>query len=95
MNETKKIRQEQVAYILDQCQAEYWEIQHTLGTACAIHYHGFILAVEYSACISIDHFDSEIEKQFAYERAIHKAEQKIWEILGCHAYDPFNLDKKD
>ena len=89
----KKISPEQVQEILKECQAEYWEVQHTLATACAIRYNGFVLAVEFSACTSIDHFDKEVGRNVAYECAIRKAESKIWEMLGIASLDPLGLRK--
>ena len=90
-----KISQKQVDEILSKCEAEYHSVQHTLATICSINYNGFVLAVDFSSCTSLEHFDEEVGRQVAYERAIHKAEQKIWELLGVYSMDPFNLIQKD
>jgi hypothetical protein len=90
-----KISQKQVDEILSKCEAEYFIVQHTLATVCAIQYQGFVLAADFSACSRLEHFDEEVGRQVAYERAIHKAEQKIWEVLGVYSIDPFNLIQKD
>lgn len=53
----------------------------TIATAM-LGTNGFVLAVEFSACVSKENFNAEIGKRIAKDKALKAAKDKLWELEG-------------
>lgn len=64
----------------------YHNFEGTTTTVCAVFLDEFMLAIEYSACVSKENFDIEVGRKIARERAHNKALNHLWTLEGYHLH---------
>lgn len=58
--------------------AQFWQVEGTTLTVCAMKLKNGTMVVGQSACVSPENFDAEIGKNIAYDDAI----DKVWSLEG-------------
>lgn len=77
-----KVTKERIDKLLGSSTAHYNKL-HGSTTVCQIVLqNGFTLAIGVSYCVDHSNFDAALGRKYAYEDAIKKATDKLWELEG-------------
>lgn len=79
---SNKVTKERIDYLLKSSTAHYNRLHGTTTVCQIVLQNGFSVAIGVSACVDKSNFDEKIGRQYAYEDALQKAEDKLWELEG-------------
>ena len=83
MTTPNKVTPEQIQALVDSLTFQFERVGDTTTTACwAFLPNGFSVAHGESACVDPANFDFELGKQYAKERCLLDARNKLWELEG-------------
>ena len=77
-----RVTKDHIDSLVEQLSYKFHVIEGTTTTSCAVFLKDFMLAQDYSACVSPANFDEEIGRKIAKERAHRKAVDELWKLEG-------------
>lgn len=77
-----RVTKERIDSLVENFTYKFHVIEGTTTTSCAVFLKSFMLAQDYSACVSPENFDEQIGRKIAQERAHRKAVDELWKLEG-------------
>nr|DAD80231.1 MAG TPA: hypothetical protein [Caudovirales sp. ctTqA28] len=79
---SNRITKDHIDSLLATSTAHYNKLHGTTTVCQIVLQNGFNIANGFSSCVDPANFDAKLGRQYAYEDAIKKAEERLWEFEG-------------